>query len=146
MPKKKYQINLSDQEKQELKKFVSCGKKNAREINRARVLLLSNEGKSDTEIAKTLGSTRKTVHNIRKRFCENEHAHILDFLIDAHRGGRPIKFDSRIDANITMIACSEPPEGRANWTLKLIADRIVKLEIVDSISYESVRRSLKKTN
>lgn len=70
----------------------------------------------------------------------------MEILKDEPRSGRPMKIDSRVEANITMIACSEPPKGSARWTLRMIADRVVKLEVIDAISHESVRSSLKKTS
>lgn len=77
---------------------------------------------------------------------KKEHAHILDVLHEARRRGRPLKIDSRVEANVTMIACSDPPEGYGRWTLHLIADKLVQLEVIETISHESVRRTLKKTN
>jgi hypothetical protein len=65
---------------------------------------------------------------------------------DKPRSGRPLQFDSRVEAKVSLIACSQPPVGAAHWTLQLIADKLVKLEVVDSISHESVRQLLKKTN
>ncbi len=143
---KKYQINLNDQERQGLEDFVSHGKKSAREINRARILLMADDGKKDREIVEATGVTRQTVYATRKKYCESEHEHILDFLRDQPRTGRPIKFDSRVDANVAMIACTDAPGGRAKWTLRLIADKLVKLEIVESISHVRVGEALKKTN
>ena len=144
--KKIYSVNLSEQEGKELRQFVSCGKKSAREINRARILLLACEGKKDKEIVKLLNVSRQSVSKVRKKYSEREYEHILDSIKDEPRSGRPIKIDSRVEANITMIACSGPPEGSQKWTLRMIADKVVKLEVIDSISYESVRGALKKTN
>ena len=146
MGRKKYYVKLSELERQELEKFVARGKKSVREVNRARVLLLDSEGKSSQEIAKILGLCRESVWCIRKKFCENRPKYILDFLKDEPRSGRPIKIDSRVTANITMIACSESPEGSSRWTLRMIADKLVKLEAIDSISHVSVGSVLKKTN
>jgi putative transposase len=67
-------------------------------------------------------------------------------LHEAPRSGRPLKIDSRVEAHVTMIACSDPPEGYGRWTLHMIADKLVQLEIIDTISHESVRRTLKKTD
>jgi transposase len=144
MPKQKHPVALSAQECKELQAFVSRGKRSAREINRARILLLADEGKKDAEIIQLLGVSRATVHNVRKKYCKREHAHILDFLKEEPRSGAPIKIDSRVETNVTMIACSDPPEGSARWTLHMIADKLVELAVIDSISHESVRRALKK--
>lgn len=144
--KKLYVVSLKSRERQELTQFVSHGKKSAREINRARILLLADEGKIDKEIVAALGVSRPTVSAVRKKYFKRKHDTILDLLKDDARGGRPIKADSRVEAHITMIACSDPPEGSAKWTLRMIADKIVKLEVIDSISHERVRTSLKKTS
>jgi hypothetical protein len=77
---------------------------------------------------------------------QKEHAYILDVLHEAPRRGRPIKIDSRVEAHVTMIACSDPPEGYGRWTLHMIADKLVQLTVIDTISHESIRRTLKKTN
>lgn len=142
--KKKYSLKLNDQQRQELNQFVSQGKKSAREINRARILLLADEGKPDKEIVDLLGISRRTIYATRKKCSESEPESFLDLLKDGPRSGRPIKLDSRVEANITMIACSDPPAGSAKWTLRMIADKVVKLEVIDSISHESVREILKK--
>jgi transposase len=146
MPKNKHPITLSAQERQALHVFVSRGKRSAREINRARILLLADEGKQDGEILQLLGISRGTVHNVRKKYCQREHEHIVDLLKEAPRRGAPIKIDSRVEAKVTMIACSDPPEGSARWTLHMIADKLVELEVIDAISHESIRRTFKKTN
>jgi transposase len=146
MPKLKHPVTLSAQERQDLQAFVSRGKRSAREINRARMLLLADEGKKNAEILQWLGVSRGTVHNVRKKYGKREPEHILDFLKEEPRRGAPIKIDSRVEAHVTMIACSDPPEGSARWTLHMIADKLVKLAVIDSISHESIRRTLKKTN
>jgi putative transposase len=129
-----------------LEKFITQGKKSARAINRARILLFTDEGRNATEIARLLGISRGTVYNVRKTYCQRQHEHILEVLHENPRSGRPIKIDTRVEANVTMIACSEPPPGSARWTLHMIADKLVQLAVTDSISHESVRRTLKKTN
>jgi transposase len=146
MPGKRIVIKLTQDEQQVLAMFVSQGQKPARAINRARILLLSNDGMKTKDITKVLGVSHATVSNVRKNYQQKEHQHIVDFLQDNPRSGRPIKLDSKVEANVTMIACSEPPEGFARWTLHLIADKLVTLDVVDSISHESVRSLLKKTN
>ena len=146
MPKMKPPVTLSAQERKALQAFVSRGKRAAREINRARILLLADEGKKDAEIRQLLGISRGTVHNVRKKYCQRAHEHILDFLKEEPRSGAPIKIDSRVEAHVTMIACSDPPEGSARWTLHMIADKLMQLEVIDAISHESIRRTLKKTN
>jgi putative transposase len=146
MPGKRIVIKLTQDEQHLLETYVSQGHKNAREINRARILLLSNDGRKVQDIAKVLGVSQTTVSNVRKQYDKKAHEHILDFLQEAPRSGRPITLDSKVEANVTMIACSTPPEGSARWTLHLIADKLVKLDVVQTISHESVRSILKKTN
>jgi len=143
---KKYTVKLSEAEGACLEKFVSEGKKSAREINRARILLLQDKGKTEKEISDILKVTRQTIYTVRKRFSEGGYESVKDCLRERPRSGRPVEIDRRTEAGITVIACSDPPEGHAKWTLRLIADRAVKLEIVESISHESVRKVLKKTN
>ncbi len=142
---KKYKVKLSGDNRIALEKFVSEGKKPAQEINRARILLLDDKGKTDKEISDILGITRQTVYSVRKRFTEVGYESVTDCLRESPRCGRPVTIDSRTEAGITVIACSDPPEGHAEWTLRLIADRAVRLEIADSISHESVRKIFKKT-
>ena len=146
MPKKRIEIQLTQDERDVLEKFIRQGKQSARAINRARILLFADEGKNATEIAKLLGLSRGTVYNVRKTYRQSAHEHIVDFLHEKPRSGRPLKIDTRVEANVTMIACSDPPEGSARWTLHMIADQLVQLAVTDSISHESVRRTLKKTN
>jgi transposase len=103
--------------------------------------LLSDEGLEDDEIAETLKVSKSTVCRIRKRYCEGG----LDFALqEKPRSGAPNKIDGRVEAQLTLLACSDPPEGRSRWTVRLLADRLVELEVVDSISHMSVQRLLKK--
>jgi putative transposase len=126
--------------------YVARGHTKARYINRARAFLLSHAGKDDQEIAKLLGITRTTVYNIRKKYHQQPYDHIVEIINDQPRVGRPLVFDYEVEANVSMIVCSEAPKGYAGWTLHLIADKLVQLSVVDSISHESVRNLLKKTN
>lgn len=146
MPKCRRKVHLSKAQRTELETFVAHGKKSAREINRARVLLLAAEGKGDSDIARLLGLSRGTVYNVCQKYQTKGLSPLGGDLHDAPRSGRPLKFDSRVEAKVTMIACSEPPAGSARWTLHLIADKLVKLDVIDSISHESVRQLLKKTH
>ncbi len=147
MPRiKKHIVCLTKVERSALTEFVSRGAHSARAMNRARVLLLADEGHADQAIIEALGLCRATIASIRKKYREKNYTHILDLLPDAPRTGRPVKVDRRVEAQMTMIACSDPPEGVAKWTLRLIADQLVRLEIVDELSHETVRRTLKKTD
>lgn len=125
---------------------VGHGQKSAREITRARILLLAHDGLPDAAIAQVLGVCRVPVYNMRKKYQTKGPQAILPLLKDDPRSGRPIKLDSKVEAKVSMLACSDPPEGRARWPLHLIADKLVKLEVIDTISHESVRRLVKKTN
>lgn len=146
MPTKQRVVTLSKGERQALEGFVARGKKSARAITRARILLLFDEGRKEHELTELLGVSRGTGYNLRKKYQQQAHTSILDLLHDAPRSGRPLTLDSRVEAKVAMIACSTPPAGRARWTLQLIADKIVELAVTESMSYESVRRVLKKTN
>jgi len=146
MPRKQRVVTLTAKERKALEDFVSHGKKSARAITRARTLLLLDEGKKEHELAQLLGISRGTIANTRKKYQRKGHAPILELLQEAPRSGRPIRLDSRVEAKVTMIACSTPPTGRSRWTLQLIADKLVELAVTESISHESVRRVLKKAN
>ena len=147
MSKKQNAIKLTANERQELERFVTRGKKSAREITRARILLLTQDGWQVTEIARTLGVSRGTIYNVYKRYQRKKpRTPLVEVLEEGPRSGRPLKLDSRVAAKATMIACSEPPTGYGRWTLRLIADKLVRLDVTDAISHESVRRLLKKTD
>ena len=143
MPKKLYHIELKKSEKVRLQEYVTQGQKSARAINRARILLLSNDQQTDEEITNVLGVSLPTVHRVRKRYNEDGLNSILQ---EKSRSGAPGKVDARLEAQLSMLACSEPPEGHNRWTLRLLADKLVELEFIDSISHTEVRNLLKKTN
>jgi transposase len=140
----KYRVHLTNEQRSELETFVANGQKKAREISRARILLYADAGQKDKEIAALLGVARQTVSSVRKKYCQASYDSVVDILKEAPRPGRPIHIDSRVEANISMVACSAPPTGSARWTLHMIADKLVKLEVIDAISHESVRQALKK--
>jgi len=145
MSQKNHRVKLSKHERQCLQKIVESGKDRARKITRCRVLLLADEakGKTDEEISDALGVCLATIFNIRRRY----HQRGLEWAIhEAPRSGQPPKFNGKSMAKITAIACSKPPEGHARWSLRLLADSVVALDIVESISYQSIRNILKKTN
>jgi putative transposase len=146
MPTKCQKVRLTSAERDVLEKFVAHGTKSARAINRARILLLLDEGRQERDLTTILGVSRGTIYHVRHKYLQTAHDHILDVLHEAPRSGRPMKIDSRVEAKVTMLACSEPPEGYGRWTLHMIADKLVQLASIDTISHESVRRALKKTN
>ena len=144
---KKYHVTLSGEERRELNEMTRRGKRNARVIRNALVLLNCDENnptrlKKDSEIAGMLGITEKTIENIRKRFV----LHGLDVSLAGKPGKRIYmsKVDSDIEAHIIALSRSEPPEGFSRWSLRMLAKRVVELNYIDSISYERVRTILKK--
>jgi transposase len=143
MSKKKFMVSLSDEDRQKLESYINTGVHSARSINRARILLLADEGKSDPQIALQVGVCKATVFNIRCRYC----AEGVDVaLTDKPRPGPPQQFTGRDEANLTVLACTQAPDGRQRWTNRLLADKLVELEAVPAISYKTVERMLKKTN
>lgn len=137
-----YQVNLTVEEKEELNHLLTRGKAPARSLTRARILQLANAGRSNEEIKSALNVSTTTISRIRRRYCEGG----LSFaLSEKPRSGAPPKIGGRLEAQIVQLACSEPPEGRSKWTLRLLADKLVELDCVDSISHMSVHRTLKKT-
>ncbi len=143
---KKYRVFLNGKKRGDLKRLVNTGTDKARKLTRARILLLSDESprgpsKKDREIIEALDVCARTVALTRQRFTEGD---IEGALNEKPRSGRPRKFTGREEAKLTLIACSEPPEGRNRWSVRLLADKLVELDVVDSISRESVRKYLKK--
>ena len=146
---KKYRIELTTEEQQELKALVSKGRAAAYKQTHARILLLSDEarkdgGLTDEEVARSLEIASATVERIRRRCVEEGIEAALGRKEQQRR--RPKKLDGAAEAHLIALACGEPPEGRARWTLRLLADRLVECEIVESIHPETVRKTLKKTN
>ncbi len=145
MSQKSHRVKLSEHQRQYLQKIVESGKDKARKITRCRVLLLADEakGKTDEEISDVLNVCLATIFNIRRRYHQGGLERAIQ---EAARSGQPPKFNGKSMAKITAIACSKPPEGHARWSLRLLADSVVELDIVESISYQSIRNILKKTN
>jgi transposase len=141
MPKKSPAIRLTAEERDVLEQFVAHGKKSARAMNRACILLLLDEGRAEQDVTTILGVSRGTLYNVRHKYLQKAHEHILDVLHEAPRSGRPVTIDSRVAAHVTMLACSNPPEGCGRWTLQMLADKLVQLDVIDTISPESVRRT-----
>ena len=146
---KRYRVMLSGEERQELKTLVSRGRAAAYRQTHGRILLLSDEahgegGMKDEDIARVLQIGHATVERVRQRCVEDG----IEAALGRKRQGnrRPKRLDGEGEAHLIALACSQPPEGRASWTLKLLADRLVECEIVESISTETVRQTLKKTN
>ena len=143
MPRKKYIIDLEDNERQTLVDMTNKGTIKARKFKRAMILLKANEGLSDPQIMAAVGVSRPTVERIRKRYVEGGLEKALN---EDPRPGQRGKLDGRGEAFLIATACSDAPEGHDPWALRLLADRMVELGVVESISYETVRRTLKKTS
>jgi transposase len=141
MPKKIYIVDLTKEERTYLLEFIKGSKQAGRKFNRARILLLADEGKTDHEIAAALHTGTATVQRTRQRFVAGNLAGALN---ERPRPGAQKTLNEKGEAVLESLARSQPPEGRKRWTLQLLADRLVQLKMVDSISHETVRQELKK--
>ena len=147
---KKYRVTLTAEERQELQELIAVGKGAAQKLIHARILLKADTADdgpswSDAKIADAVEVSIPTIERVRRRFVEEGFEAALKRKPQA-RPSRLPKLDGRAEARLIAVACSKAPEGRAEWTMQLLADRLVELKIVDSISDETVRRVLKKTN
>jgi transposase len=142
MPKKKYIVTLDDAESEQLQQLLSSGKHATRKITCARILLKAAEGCTDEQIAAALGVGRATVERIRESFVERG----LEALNERPRPGKKRTLDAKAEARLIAEACSQAPAGQMRWTMQLLADRLVELKIVETVSDETVRRTLKKTS
>lgn len=140
--RKRYVVNLTDEEHTTVRELVRKGTVSARKLTRAHILLHAHDGRSDQAIADALHIGRATVERVRKRFVEGNLERALN---DAKRPGGKRKLDGKQEALLVATACSTPPNGRARWTMQLLADKIVTLTDLESLSDETVRRTLKKT-
>ncbi len=147
---KRYIVRLTEGERAALGQWVSKGKAAARKRTHAQVLLKADAGEhgpawTDEQIVEAFELGSRTVQSIRKRFVEEG----LDAAIERKKQCRPSRqrvLDGEKEAKLVAICCSEAPEGRTRWTLRMLGDELVRLEIVDSISYETIRQTLKKTS
>jgi transposase len=141
MPKKRYVVKFTPEERSQVLALLKRGHASVRKITRAQVLLLADEGRTDAQIIAALNTSRPRVERLRKRFVDGG----LDAALnERHRPGAPRKLSGRDEALLVALTCSDPPEGRACWTMQLLADRMVELDVVESLSDETVRRCLKK--
>src|SRR5918995_6854470 len=145
MPKK-YVVRLTEAEREHLERLLRRGEAHARKLLYARILLktdASGDGWTDERIAEAFEVSTATVARERRRFCEEG----LEVALLPKKPGRPRRriLDGRAEAYLIALACSNAPEGRDHWPLRLLADRMVELGYVESLSYETVRRTLKKT-
>ncbi len=152
---KVYVVQLSNEEREQLQALVKKGNRrkgqrpSALKLTRARILLKANQAQdapayTDAEIAEALDVSPKTVFNLRKKWVELGLEQSLERRPQQNR--RPPKLDGKAEAKLIACSCGPPPEGRNKWTLKLLADKAVELELVDSISRETIRQMLKKTS
>ena len=146
---KKYRVTLTAEEREELQTLVAKGKASARKLAHARVLLQVDEteaasGRTDEETAAALHLSVRTIERVRERFVEQGLAAALLPKPSTRRYERA--FDGAQEARLIALACSAPPEGKSRWTLRLRAEQLVELQVLDSVSRECVRQALKKTN
>jgi len=146
---KKYVVRLASEERATLQRLVKVGKAAARKILHARILLQADQGPQgpawdDVRIAEALTAHPRTVANVRQRLVEGG----LEAALRRKKQDAPSRertLDGRAEARLLALRCGEPPDGRRAWTLHLLADRLVELRVVEAVSYETVRRVLKKT-
>ena len=150
MPAKRYPVGLDQSERDYLLELIASGTESARKLTRGRILLKADEGElgpayADKDIKEALEVSIPTIQRTRKIFA-------LEGLTAAltpkkrSKPSRPKKFDGEKEAHLIALACSEVPEGHARWTLRLLAEKMVELNHVSSVSHETIRRTLKKTN
>ena len=141
--KKKYVVDLSDSQRELLKDCVEKGQTTAYKIRHAHILLKADAGWKDAQIAEAFGCHVQTVYNVRRRFVEKGFSEALG---RSERQEPPCrrKLDGAAEARLIALSCGQPPEGFRRWTLRLLAAKLVELEIVESISPETVRQTLKK--
>lgn len=142
MPAKKYIVDLSADEREQLLQLIRRGKPSARKVTRARILLKAADGLTDDQIAALLDVGVATVERTRKRFVEQG----FDALNERPRPGARPKLTGKQQAHIIALTCSKAPQGHSHWTLRLLAGKVVELGFTESLSRESVRRMLKKTS
>jgi len=141
---KKYIVTLTEAERAELHKLISSGKGAARRLTHARILLKADQGLPDRQIAAEVEVGQATIERVRRRFVEES----LTAALDPRRPDKPRerKIDGEVEAHLIALACGAPPEGRAHWSLRLLADKLVELEYLPEVSHETVRQALKQTS
>ena len=142
MVAEKYAVRLSPEDQVQLERLVRRGQCSARVINRARILLKTDDGWSASQVAVALDTSPRTVFRTKRRYAEEGLGGVLH---DHPQANRYRKLDDRGEAHLVALACSDAPEGHDHWTLRLLADKVVELGLVASLSHETVRLRLKKT-
>jgi transposase len=147
--KKKYPVILTQTERDYLSSLIAAGTAPARKLTHARILLKADQspegpGWVDDAVAEAVEVSQPTVSRVRKQYVEEG----LEAALNRRPPNREYhrKLDGQQEARLVALACSEPPEGQARWSLRLLADRMIELEVVEDLSYQTVRRTLKKTN
>jgi len=141
MPAKKYRVKLEADEREQLLEMTRKGEIGARKMKRAQILLKADEGWKDADIIKALNTNRSTVERTRKRLVEGG----LDKALNEDpRPGQRVKLDCKAEAHLVALTCSDAPGGREHWPLRLLADKLVELGVVKSVSHETIRQTLKK--
>jgi transposase len=146
---KKYRVTLTAEERAELEAMIGTGKADARALAHARILLQADEAdgapaRTDQEVASALDLSARTVERVRQRFVEEGFASALRPKPTKRIYARAL--DGAQEAHLIALACSSPPDGKKRWTLRLLAERVVELGYAESVSHETVRRTLKKTS
>ena len=142
MVQEKYAVRLSSEDRDHLERWIRSGQRSARVINRARILLKTDEGWRAAQVAAALDMSQRTVFRTKRRYAEKG----LDGVLHDHpQANRYRKLDDRGEAHLIALACSDAPEGHEHWTLQLLAGKVVELGLAPSLSYETVRLRLKKT-
>ena len=150
MPLIKYKVTLDAQERALLQEITTRGKHSSQKVLNALILLRCDEGSgqehklTNQEIARALPVSMKKIDRVKKRFVEHGLAHALDKQKAQRTYER--KADGDFEAHLVALSCSDPPKGHARWSLRLLAGRMVELRYIDSVSHETVRSALKKTN
>ena len=146
--KKKYPVILTEAQREHLKSLIAAGTAPARKLTHARILLKADQspegpGWVDEQVADAVEVSQPTVARVRKQYFEEG----LEAALNRRPPNREYhrKLDGKQEARLVALACSEPPQGQARWSLRLLADRMVELEVVEDLSYQTVRRTLKKT-
>jgi len=143
MPAKKYIVTLTTEERQELLTLTRAGELSARKMKRAQILLKADEKWKDKDIIAALNTSRSTVERTRRRYVEGG---VDKALNEDPRPGARRKLDGRAEAHLIALTCSDAPDDSDHWTLRALADELVELRLVESISHEAVRQCLKKTS
>jgi transposase len=147
--KKRYPVTLTDAERDQLKRPIAAGTESARKLARARILLKADQGPDgpgwvDDAIAEAVEVSQPTVARVRKQYVEQGPEAALNRRPPTREYAR--KLDGAQEARLIALACSKPPDGEARWSLRLLAGKLVELEVVAAISHQTVRRALKKTS